>query len=32
MTTLESLAGWLGFGFNTNEKAVSFEDSMNSSL
>ena len=31
VTTLESLAGRLGFCFNTNEKSMFFEDAMNCS-
>jgi hypothetical protein len=32
MTPLESFAGGEGFGFNTNEQSMSFENSMNGSL
>ena len=31
VTTLKSFAGFLGFGFYTNEKSVPFEDPVNGS-
>ena len=32
VTTLESFAGWLRFCFDTNEKSMLFEDTMDCSL